>query len=99
MTLAKRCYAYMFHNCTSLTTSPELAAKTLVESCYVAMFWYCSKLEKITMLATDINAYDCLSSWTREVSSSGIFIKAAEMKSLSNRGESGIPPGWTVIDY
>lgn len=99
MTLAKRCYAYMFHNCTSLTTSPELAAKTLVESCYVAMFWYCSKLEKITMLATDINAYDCLSSWTREVSSSGIFIKAAEMKSLSNRGESGIPSGWTVIDY
>ena len=99
MILAKRCYAYMFHNCKSLTTSPELAAKTLVESCYVAMFWYCSKLEKITMLATDINAYDCLSSWTRDVSPSGIFIKAADMKSLSNRGESGIPSGWTVIDY
>ncbi len=49
------------------------------------------------MLATDISAYCCLSGWLNGVSSTGTFIKAKNMNSLST-GSSGIPKGWTVID-
>ena len=43
-TLAKACYSYMFANCTSLTTVPELPATTLTSSCYESMFEGCSSL-------------------------------------------------------
>ena len=33
-TLANYCYRYMFYNCSSLTTAPELPATTLADSCY-----------------------------------------------------------------
>jgi hypothetical protein len=34
----------MFSNCTSLTTAPELPAKTLAEGCYYCMFYNCKSL-------------------------------------------------------
>ena len=52
------------------------------------------------MLATDISAADCLNQWLYNVSSKGTFIKAAEMNESSfTTGESGIPSGWTVVNY
>ena len=44
MTLAERCYSYMFQECTSLTTAPELPATTLVPYCYYYMFGGCTSL-------------------------------------------------------
>ena len=38
------CYSYMFYNCSSLTTAPELPATTLADSCYYAMFYGCTNL-------------------------------------------------------
>ena len=94
-TLVARCYANMFYNCTSLTSAPELLATKLVDGCYANMFNGCSKLNYIKMLATDINASFCLSTWVNKVASSGIFIKHLDMTTLPT-GTSGIPNGWTV---
>ena len=50
------------------------------------------------MLATDISATGCLTDWVSGVSSTGTFTKAASMTALPT-GNSGIPSGWTVVDY
>ena len=47
MELAFECYAYMFQNCTSLTTAPDLPATTLSAYCYDNMFVGCSKLASV----------------------------------------------------
>lgn len=96
--LTEYCYAYMFHGCTGLTSTPFLSASILVEGCYWHMFSNCSNLNKITMLATDISASYCLDSWVSGVASTGMFIKAGGMISLT-KGESGIPNGWRVEDH
>ena len=93
-TLADSCYKDMFWNCISLTTAPELPATTLVDSCYRNMFWNCSSLNYIKMLATDVSATDCLTSWVNNVASSGTFVKDAS--TTLPTGISGIPDGWTV---
>ena len=94
-TLADRCYYGMFRGCTSLTTAPELHATTLVSGCYNNMFRSCTSLNRITMLATDISANNCLLDWVYNVSSTGTFVKHPDMTSLPY-GESGIPKNWTV---
>ena len=43
-TLASKCYQYMFFNCTSLTTAPNLPAMTLASYCYDNMFSNCTSL-------------------------------------------------------
>ena len=43
-TLADNCYSYMFYDCTSLTTAPELPATTLKFRCYASMFAGCTSL-------------------------------------------------------
>ena len=97
-TLANNCYWGMFSYCTSLTKTPELPATTLAISCYRSMFEGCSSLNCVTMLATDISAEYCLSSWLWGVSKTGEFIKHKDMKSLPS-GINGIPEGWEVKDY
>ena len=98
MNLARGCYYNMFFGCTSLTSAPALKAATLKEDCYSGMFNGCSGLNSITMLATDINANECLYEWVNNVAISGTFTKAAGMTSLPT-GAAGIPSGWTVQDY
>ena len=97
-TLAYGCYFCMFYGCTSLTTAPQLPATTLDGECYKYMFLGCSSLNSITMLATDISAYNCLYNWVSGVSKTGTFTKSPEMTTLPT-GPSGIPSGWTVVDY
>ena len=98
-TLASYCYSDMFSGCTGLEEAPVLPATTLASSCYSGMFQGCSNLNKVTMLATDISAYNCLYYWLYNVPYyTGTFIKAAEMTTLPT-GSSGIPYGWTVVDY
>ena len=96
-TLANYSYRGMFQGCTSLTTSPKLPATTLTFCCYQDMFFGCTSLNHITMLATDISAYNCLTYWVGSVSPTGTFVKHPDMTSLPT-GVSGIPDGWTVED-
>lgn len=96
-TLATSCYSNMFIGCTSLTTAPVLHATTLATYCYYYMFQKCSSLNSITMLAT-VTATESLKYWVDGVASTGTFTKAASMTSLPTGG-SGIPEGWTVVDY
>lgn len=97
-TLAIRCYTNMFNSCTSLVTSPELPATTLADYCYYDIFRDCTSLSAITCLATDISATNCTTNWVTGVAANGTFTKAASMSSWTE-GDSGIPSGWTVVDY
>ena len=94
-TLAKGCYNNMFSDCYKLTAAPELPALTLTNECYRSMFYNCNKLNYVKMLATDISATDCLSNWLFSVSTSGTFVKNANMNDLP-KGDDGIPNLWTV---
>jgi hypothetical protein len=93
-TLAPYCRSQMFNNCYQLKESPVLIAPKLENGCYEFMFKGCTSLNKITMLAIDIKATDCLFDWVNGVASSGTFIKHEFMTSLEN-SSNGIPEGWT----
>ena len=54
------CYAYMFYDCTSLVTTPELPATTLADYCYAFMFEGCTSLVVSSELpATTLAEYCC----------------------------------------
>ena len=91
------CYQYMFAGCTGLTTAPELPATTLASYCYRGMFSSCGKINYIKCLATDISAVECVNGWLTRVSSTGTFVKNANMSNWT-RGNNGIPNSWTVQD-
>ena len=55
----KYCYEYMFYNCTSLTTAPELPATTLALQCYERMFYGCTSLIKAPKLPATTLATGC----------------------------------------
>ena len=52
-------FAYLFCNCTSLTTAPELPATTLAEECYRGMFQGCTSLTTAPVLPADTLAAYC----------------------------------------
>ena len=95
--LTQGCYSEMFRGCTSLTKAPILPATTGEGSCYLLMFYGCSSLNYIKCLLTNIPANATLN-WVFNVSSSGTFVKAANMNDWT-RDISGIPTNWTVEDY
>ena len=58
-TLTEGCYYYMFQNCTSLITAPELPATTLVDFCYSGMFYGCTSLINALELPATTLAQGC----------------------------------------
>ena len=96
--LAEVCYMSMFYGCTGLTTAPALPATTLAESCYMSMFSGCENLNAVTCLATDISASNATLNWLSNVPSSGTFTKASGTDWPTD-SVSGIPEGWTAVDY
>lgn len=58
-TLQSYCYEYMFNNCTSLTTAPELPATTLANACYRSMFQGCTSLTTAPELPATTLAISC----------------------------------------
>ena len=58
-TLAVSCYSYMFQNCRSLTTAPELPATTLANYCYAYMFQGCTSLTTAPELPATKLATNC----------------------------------------
>ena len=99
-TLTEGCYWLMFKGCSSLVKAPELPATVLSNGCYNYMFAECSKLQHVTCLAEYlyVSASECTTSWLRNVSATGTFVKAAGVD-IWDRGASGIPKGWTIKDY
>ncbi len=67
--LSEKCYEYMFCECTSLTTAPELPATTLQPYCYAFMFYGCTSLttapelpaEQLASFCYDSMFYGCTS--------------------------------------
>ena len=53
------CYIYMFTNCSSLTTAPELPATTLASNCYKSMFQGCTSLTQAPVLPATTLANNC----------------------------------------
>ena len=97
-TLAERCYYNMFKGCMGLTTAPELPATTLVKQCYLSMFHDCTNLNAVTCLATDISVKNATSNWLKNVAFTGTFTKASGTDWPTD-SPSGIPEGWTAVDY
>ena len=95
--LTRACYQGMFMECTSLVNAPELPATQLVTMCYQGMFYGCSSLSNIKCLAINISASYCTTDWTRDVSSTGTFVKNPSMTGWTT-GNKGIPSGWTVTN-
>ena len=95
LSLIGSCYQSMFDGCSSLTAAPELPATSLQSECYSHMFSNCTNLNYIKMMATDINASNCLVSWVFGVSSTGTFVKNSAA-TWDVTGTNGIPEGWTV---
>ncbi len=60
-TLKKFCYAYMFCECTALTSAPELPAENLAMQCYSYMFDGCKKLSKAPKLSAATLQQSCYS--------------------------------------
>ena len=58
-TLADYCYRYMFVNCASLITAPDLPATTLASYCYDYMFSGCTSLVTAPELPATTLAYYC----------------------------------------
>ena len=95
-TLESRCYDSMFYGCSGLTTAPELPATTLVSSCYEEMFYDCAKLNYVdAQFLTNPSGGSYTSSWLRNVSSSGTFIKNSGA-TWDVRSWNGVPTDWIV---
>ena len=90
------CYQGMFWDCKSLIEAPILPAEKLEDWCYFNMFISCKKLSNVTMLATDVSAYLCLSGWLNDVAESGTFYKNPSVTDTNNYG---IPSGWNIQNY
>ena len=92
------CYMNMFDDQSNITKTPLLPALTLSKKCYATMFDNC-ELDYIQMLATDISAEDCLSSYIDDgsVAENGTFVKNKNMTVEKLRWV--IPTGWTVLNH
>ena len=97
--LVDYCYKGMFYDCSNLVKGPVLTSPTLSQYCYSEMFYGCKKLESLTVLATSISAYNCLYDWLKSASTSGVLHRPASMAGKYPAGVSGIPAGWTEVDY
>lgn len=57
--LSNSCFWYLFKDCTSLTTAPELPATTLASSCYAYMFGGCTSLTSAPVLSATTLVTGC----------------------------------------
>ena len=85
-------YQYMFRNCKSLITAPELPATTLSAQCYQYMFYGCTSLKTIRCRAK-VTASNATLYWMYGVETAGTFYGHSEYGWSS--GASGIPTTWT----
>lgn len=100
--LDRWCYARMFKECVNLTEAPVLPAEKLEPRCYLEMFYGCNNLNSVVCLATDIFAEECTNQW---MYLAGLDVSGEKTITLisgvawSENNDSGIPNGWTRVDY
>ena len=88
-------YLSCFYGCRATRQNIVLPATTLAEGCYKQMFYSSGgTINKVTCLATDISATDCLTNWLANAAPTGTFIQAEGVE--WPRGASGIPDNWTI---
>ncbi|MCQ2344999.1 MAG: hypothetical protein MJ002_08860 [Paludibacteraceae bacterium] len=94
--LLGHCYQSMFENCSNLENAPELPAKTLMNDYYNAMFKGCKKLQKVTMLATSVNASNAMTDWLTdagtEANNPTVYVASGMATNIQ------VPDGWTVTE-
>lgn len=98
MSLSANMYAGMFRNCTSLVDAPELPATQLTSGCYFNMFDGCSSLRSMNVKFTSEPSTTYTNNWLNGVAEEGVFIKSPEAK-WEVVGNSGVPVGWTIMNY
>lgn len=82
-TMAENCFQYLFTNCSTLITPPELPATTLSKNCYFSIFSNCTKLNKLPKLPATTLAAGCYYH---------MFYKCSSIKlSATQTGEYQIP--------
>ena len=104
-------YRLMFKGCTSLT-NVKIFARDLSDYCFESMFEGCTSLQEITCLAEYYtypsaigmqqkeilySGSDCFRWWLSSTNSTGTFYRAPGIEWPT--GGTGIPEGWTVLDY
>ncbi len=88
--------AAMFYGCRSLVTAPVLRIDVLKRSTYQNVFYGCTGLRDITLLATDISAYTCITNWAYNVpNNAAVHVRTRLPKSAFPSGASGIMTKWT----
>lgn len=80
-----------------MTKSPILRCPTGATNCYEEMFNGNGNLIEVTCLKTDDT--DCCKNWLANTSSSGTFIKSPLKANWKTSDNSGVPAGWTIVDY
>lgn len=90
--LANYCYSYMFRDCTSLTTVPELPATTLTNYCYSGMFYSCTSLTTAPELPGTILASGCYRYMFQDCSNLN-YIKML----ATDRSASDCLSGWVLF--
>lgn len=97
--LTNYCYQGFLAQNGNLLVGPLLPAETLVQGCYAYLFYHSNKVNNIRCLAINKSASNCLQDWVNRVqTTSGTFYKHPNMSSW-NRGNSGVPNNWTIVDY
>ena len=91
--LSEYCYKGMFQGCTNLTVAPDLPATYASTGSYENMFTNCEKLTSIKCFLASPSS-TATPGWVSGVPSTGTFVKAKD--AIWEKGESGIPNGWTV---
>ena len=109
--LAEGSYRLMFKGCTSLT-NVKIFARDLSDYCFESMFEGCTSLQEITCLAEYYtypsaigtqqkeilySGSKCFQWWLSSTNSTGTFYRAPGIEWPT--GGTGIPEGWTVLDY
>ena len=69
------CFLLLFHNCTSLTSAPELPATTITNNCYYSMFNWCTNLTTAPKLPATTLVQYCYSSMFSDCSNLEILPK------------------------
>ena len=95
-TLANSGYCYMFQDCTALQKAPDLLAENIVGECYVGMFNSASTLNYIKCTATGGVTTGNTKDWTKVVSNTGTFIRAANVN--WTRDVNGVPASWELYN-
>lgn len=97
--VTSKCYESMFSLCPSLTKTPKLLATSYGEESCSTMFKDCTLLSEVVCMANDVADYYVFYHWLEGVAANGTFKRNPDHIYNWPSGSSGIPTGWTVVDY